>query len=288
MNPTCLAPNPEPRPPRAAPPASSCDCHAHVYPGHAVHPFADDRSYTPPPAPLDAYRYLHATLGLERAVIVQPSVHGTDNSVTLDAIAGYGAGARGVAVVDPAIADADLTALDAGGIRGVRFNILFRGGTSLDALADLAPRIAPMGWHIQLLIDVSRDLQDIASVLRDLPVPVVFDHMGHMDVGRGIDDPGFMTMLRLLEGDRFWVKLSGNYRISRQVPGFADAVPIARALVDANPSRCVWGSDWPHPALTEFMPNDGDLLDALDDYAPDPEAKRAVLVDNPATLYGFP
>ena len=287
MTETCLAPDPDPKPPRIAPPPGACDCHAHVYPGHALHPFAEDRSYTPPPAPLAAYQRMHATLGLERAVIVQPSVHGTDNQVTLDGIAGYGAGARGVAVVDPEVDDAELRRLDAGGIRGVRFNILFRGGTDLAALAPLARRIAEFGWHIQLLIDVSRDLIDIVSILRDLPVPVVFDHMGHMDVTRGLNEPGFVALQRLLEADRFWVKLSGNYRVSRQRPHFEEVVPFAQALIAANPAQSVWGTDWPHPALTEFMPNDGDLLDALDAYAPDGEQKAAILVDNPARLYGF-
>jgi predicted TIM-barrel fold metal-dependent hydrolase len=143
-----------------------------------------------------------------------------------------------------------------------------------------------MGWHLQLLLD-ARDLAELAPRLRRLPVPAVVDHMGHMNVAHGIDHPGFQTLIDLVREGVCWVKLSGNYRISAEGPPFPDVIPFARALIEAGPERMVWGTDWPHPALNDFMPNDGDLLDALDDYAPDQDLKRMILVDNPAQLYGF-
>ena len=144
-----------------------------------------------------------------------------------------------------------------------------------------------MGWHIQLLLN-ARDLVELAPRLRRLPVPVVVDHMGHMNVANGIDHPGFQTLIDLVRDGICWVKLSGNYRISADGPPYKDAIPFARALIEAGPERMVWGTDWPHPALNDFMPNDGDLLDALDDFAPEPDLKLAILVDNPAKLYDFP
>ena len=287
MTTPCLGPDPNPRPPRFRVPPGATDTHAHVIAAPEIYAYVPERSYTPPPAPVEAYRAMHRTLGIERAVIVQPSVHGTDNRVTVAAIRDYGAAARGVAVVAEGVADRELAWLDEGGIRGLRLNVLFGGGVGLGALEPLAERIADRGWHIQLLLDVSRDLVDLAPRIRRLAVPVVVDHMGYMNVAKGLDHPGFQTLLDLVGEGHAWVKLLGNYRVSAAGPRYQDAVPYARALIAAGPDRMVWGTDWPHPALTEYMPNDGDLMDALDDYAPDADLKRAILVDNPARLYGF-
>jgi 2-pyrone-4,6-dicarboxylate lactonase len=267
-------------------PAGACDCHAHVIGPPEKFPYVPERSYTPPTATLAAYQSLHRVLGIDRAVIVQPSVHGTDNRVTLEAIAAYGPKARGVAVVDESVDDRALARLNDGGIRGVRLNVLFGGGVGLHALEPLTGRIADMGWHVQLLLD-ARDLVELAPRLRKLRVPVVVDHMGHMNVAHGIDHPGFRMLVDLVRDGVCWIKLSGNYRISAEGPPYRDAIPFARALIEAGPQRMVWGTDWPHPALNDYMPNDGDLLDALDDYAPEADLKRAILVDNPARLYGF-
>jgi predicted TIM-barrel fold metal-dependent hydrolase len=282
----CLAPDPHPRPPKFAMPAHACDCHAHVLGPPDKYPYVPNRSYTPPTALLEDYRALHRVLGIERAVIVQPSVHGIDNAVTLDGIAGYGPNARGVAVVDSDVSERELQRLHDGGIRGVRLNLLFGGGVGLEALEPLAQRIAPMGWHVQLLLD-ARDLVALAPRLRKVSVPLVVDHMGHMKTGHGIEHPGFQALLGLVRDGVCWVKLSGNYRISSDGPPYRDAIAFARALIEAAPQHMVWGTDWPHPALKDFMPNDGDLLDAVDDYAPQAGLKQAILVDNPAALYGF-
>ncbi|MEL6236413.1 MAG: amidohydrolase family protein [Pseudomonadota bacterium] len=286
MTAPCLAPHAQASPPNTPLPSGACDCHAHVILPQAEHPFVADRSYTPPPAPLAAFKAMHATLGVERAVIVQPSVYGTDNSVTLAAIAGYGPDCRGIAVVDAECAVADLRALDAGGIRGLRINTLFAGGVGLDDLEPLAARIAGMGWHFQLLID-GPTLAELAPRLARLPVPVVIDHMGHVQTADGLNQPGFRALLRLVERYGAWVKLSGNYRMSQDAPGFADVIPFAQALIAAGPDRMVWGTDWPHPALSRFMPDDGALADALEQYVRSPAERHAILVENPARLYGF-
>jgi 2-pyrone-4,6-dicarboxylate lactonase len=282
----CLGPDPHPHPPKFAMPAHACDCHAHVLGPPEKYPYVAQRSYTPPTAALESYQALHRVLGIERAIIVQPSVHGTDNQVTLDGIAGYGPNARGIAVVEADVDDRELARLDAGGIRGVRLNLLFGGGVGLQALETLSGRIADMGWHVQLLLD-ARDLVELAPRLRRLPVAVVIDHMGHMNVAHGMDHPGFQALLDLVREGVCWVKLSGNYRICASGPHYADAIPFARALIEAAPAHMVWGTDWPHPALEDVMPNDGDLLDALAEYAPGADLRHAILVDNPARLYGF-
>ncbi|MEM9146020.1 MAG: amidohydrolase family protein [Pseudomonadota bacterium] len=282
----CLAPLATPTPPRVPLPAGAWDCHAHVILPEADHPFVTNRSYTPPPATLAAYKALHAALGIDRAVIVQPSVYGTDNTVTLAAIAGYGPGGRGIAVVDADCPDDELRRLDDGGIRGARINMLFAGGISLNDLEPLANRIAKFGWHFQLLID-GPTLADLEPRLSALPIPVVIDHMGHVQTRDGLEQPGFRALLRLLARGGCWVKLSGNYRMSEQRPQFADVVPFAKALIAENPERLVWGTDWPHPALSDFMPDDGALVDALDTYVASAEDRHRILVTNPRALYGL-
>ncbi len=267
-------------------PQGACDCHAHVIGPVETYPYVDERSYTPPAANLEAYHELHQVLGIQRAVIVQPSVHGTDNRVTLEAVASYDGPCRGVAVVDETISDAELRAMHECGVRGLRLNVLFGGGVGLQAMEPLAQRVADLGWHLQLLLDATH-MEELAPRIRALPVPVVVDHMGHMNVSRGLEAPGFQALVGLVQEGRCWIKLSGNYRLSSARPYYEDVIPFARRLIEAAPQHMIWGTDWPHPALNAFMPNDGDLLNALHDYAPEPELKRAILVENPTRLYDF-
>ena len=268
-------------------PSGACDCHAHVFGPKKVFPFISDRSYTPPEAPIAAYQEMHRKLGIARAVIVQPSVYGNDNGATLNAIKQYGDdNARGIAVVAKDVSEAELETLHRRGIRGVRFNLLFKGGAQLKDLEHIASKIAAFRWHIQLLMDVS-ELPLIVGRLRRLPTEFVFDHMGHMPTTCRTDNVGFKTLLDLIKEGRAWAKLSGNYRISSAGPSYKDAKVFAYALISASKTRIVWGSDWPHPGLYNEMPNDGALLNALDDYAPSAALKKAILVDNPAELYGF-
>jgi predicted TIM-barrel fold metal-dependent hydrolase len=286
--PACQAPDRNPRPPSFRPPPGAADTHAHVFGPADRYPYGADRSYTPPDSPLPEYMALLNTLGLERGVIVQPSVYGTDNRATLDALRSEPERLRAVAVAGADIADEDLGEMHRLGVRGLRFNLLFRGGVGFDSARRLAERIAPLGWHLQFLLDIS-ELDGFAGRLAELPVDSVIDHMGHMPAAKGIDHPAFRDLLALLREGRTWVKLSGAYRLSGQDrPPYDDVRPMARALIDARPDRLVWATDWPHPAVTRPMPNDGVLLDLLADWAPDAEMRRRILVENPAALYDFP
>jgi predicted TIM-barrel fold metal-dependent hydrolase len=273
-----------PRPSWRAPPGA-CDCHFHIFGPYDRFPLDAGRHYDPPAASVAAYARMAGALGIERMVIVQPSVYGTDNACSLDAAARFGLErARVVAVLDDAVADAGLRALHAQGVRGVRFNAVSGNGLPLDRMEALARRIAPLGWHLQVYAE-GRLLPDLAPRLAALPVEVVIDHMGGVRAAEGTAVPGFQALLRLLGTGRAWVKLSG-YRISAGPP-FADVAPFARALIAAAPERCVWGTDWPHPSLSDWMPEDGALFDLLGDWAPGETERRAILTDNPARLYGF-
>lgn len=281
-------PDPAPHAPAFQMPDGAWDTHFHVI--DTRYGFVEDRSYTPPDAPLDSLMALHATLGIQRGTFVQVSVHGTHNQAMLEALRAtphY----RGIAVVDDQVTDVELSFLHQSGVRGVRVNVLFGGGVGFRYMKFLAKKVARQGWHMQLLIDVS-DPDTPWDEIENMPCDLVVDHMGHWDLGQtvdgmdGIDNPGFQRLLKLVNDGKSWVKLSGAERISRQsTPPFDDVTPIARALIDAAPDRCVWGSDWPHVKLPVDMPNDGDLLDLLAAWAPDEEQRRKILVDNPARLY---
>jgi 2-pyrone-4,6-dicarboxylate lactonase len=267
-------------------PPGACDCHAHVIAPEDIQPFVPNRDYTPPPASLEDYEKLHKTLGIQRAVIVQPSFYGTDNTVTLQAIHDYAGPCRGVAVVDVDIEDAALKEMHRAGVRGIRFNLAFAGGVSLDILDRLAARIAPLNWHVQLLVSPETIVEN-EDRFRRLPAPVVIDHFGLIDAADGVDQPAVDAMRRLLAAGKAWNKLSGCYRVSVDRPLFKNVVPVAKALIAEAPERMVWGTDWPHPAMFEYMPDDGHLLNALFDYADGEEQLRRILVDNPTELYDF-
>lgn len=267
-------------------PKNSCDCHAHILGPSKIFPYIHNRSYTPPDASIESYKLLHRDLNFERAVIVQPSVYGTDNRVTIEAVKQYGSNARGVVVINNSISDAELEKMHQCGIRGVRLNLLFKGGTTVEDIRSLADRLQSLKWHIQILMDVS-SIEEISPLIESSKIPLVFDHMGHMNTQQGLEHSGFETLIRLLKDRRAWVKLSGNYRVSAAGFPYHDVIPFAQRLIEAAPTQALWGSDWPHPGLKKSMPNDGDLLNDLDSFAPDETQKKAILVENPETLYGF-
>ena len=288
--PFCAAPDPAPHAPRFAMPARACDTHAHVFGPAAAYPYQANRGYTPPDALDTAYQALHRTLGVARGVLTQPSVYGIDNRRMLDAVARQPDRLRAVAAVDGTVTDAELRRLNAAGVRGIRVNLVDKGGMpfdSFDGVARMADRIAELGWHLELLVHV-HDYPDFARVMRALPVDIVVGHLGYMRTSEGLDHPGFRGFLDLVGEGRCWVKLTAPYRISTQ-PGvpYADVAPFARRLVETRPDRMLWGSDWPHVASKHEMPNDGDLLDLLGDWVPDAATRARILVDNPAALYGF-
>jgi 2-pyrone-4,6-dicarboxylate lactonase len=274
-------PDADPRSPRRFRlPAGSVDTHAHVI-GDV---YIDERSYTPRPAPEAAYlRMLDAT-GMDHGVLVQVSVHGTDNALMLQALRSSRQRLRGVAVVPPDVADAALQALQDAGVVGLRLNTTTGGGVGVTQLDRYAALCAELGWHLQFLVE-PHQLPALVGRATALKVPVVFDHMGYVRPGPGMDEAR-EALLRLVR-DGAWVKLSGGFRISHTGPPYADTGPFARALAQAAPDRCLWGSDWPHVHFRGLMPNTGDLLDLLADWVPDPEARVAILVDNPHRLYGF-
>ena len=288
--PYCAAPDPMSRAPHFTLPPLSCDTHAHICGPAPLFPYSAARIYTPPDALLPVYRQLLGTLGVQRAVLVQPSIYGSDNRALLAALATDPQHLRGVAVIDADTPQAELEHMHALGVRGVRCNIVDvkegKGRLPMDELRALAQRIQPLGWHLEFLMHVD-EFPDLDVLLADFPVDVVFGHLGYMKAGQSVDAPGFRALLRLLRGGRAWVKLTGPYRISGAPLPYADVTPFLHALLNAAPERIVWGTDWPHVMVKGVMPNDGDLCDLLEQWVSDPLLRQQVLVSNPAQLYGF-
>jgi len=230
------------------------------------------------------------TIGCGRAVLVQPSVYGTDNGAMVHALRSGVFAFRGIAVVDADVSDRELQDLHDAGVRGVRINIASdTEGLSLADAPKLAPRLKALGWHLQFFMDLKK-LPDAEEKLGRLGIDLVIDHFGRVRADDGLDAAPFQTMLRLMKRPNVWAKIMGPYFVSSRAPGYVDVAPFARAVVAAAPDRVVWGSDWPHPAtgrLNVPMPNDGDLADLLLEWVPDEVQRRKVLVDNPARLYGF-
>ncbi|MBR0655929.1 amidohydrolase family protein [Plastoroseomonas arctica] len=284
-------------------PPGACDCHTHVFGPAARFAFAPRRLYTPDDALVEDLFAHQLALGLERVVIVQPSPYGTDNAATLWGMRALGPQrARGVAVIGPETSDASLAAMDAAGIRGVRLNLQTAGENDPVAaramLAATAARVGPLGWHIQVFTNLAM-IEALSADIASLGLPVVIDHMGAARAELGLGQPGFAAMLALVGAGHAYVKLSAPHRIST-LPGYPDAATITRALIAANPARMLWGSDWPHPGgsargqtdlatIEPFRPeDDGAGLSRLASWVErDAALLRAILVDNPARLYGF-
>ena len=254
----CAPPLPVTAQPKHALPTGACDCHFHIFDGPSVQ--VTNRSYTAPPASLAAYRQVQETLGVQRSVIVQPSVYGADNRTTVE-VCKSDPHMRAVVVVDEHVSDQELRGFAEVGVVGCRVNMLFSSGVNSGTLEQLARRIADFDWHIQILADISQ-LEGLKDVAARLPVPVMFDHMGHMPADFGVSHPAFQQFLRLLADGRIWVKLSGAYRVTtRQGRIYDDVGDIVSALVSANPDQLVWGSDWPHPQIPVPMPDDTDYAE---------------------------
>ncbi len=285
--PWCAGPDRATRSPSFKMPAGACDTHAHVFGPSAVYPFSPERSYTPEDCPVEQYQALLATLGIDRAVLVQGGPHGTDNRVTLDAIAHLGERARGVAVIRPGLAPSVLADMHAGGIRGCRLSTVVRGGAGFEHLEALAQETAPLGWHVMLHLKDSAELVALEPRLTAIKFPFVMDHLGHVTGADGVGSAGFQVLMRLLDTDRCWIKFASLYRSSSMPYPHEDMLPMIRQVVGARPDRVIWGSNWPHPIHQGTMPNDGDLVDLLPLWLPDARLQHQVLVANPAHLYGF-
>jgi 2-pyrone-4,6-dicarboxylate lactonase len=280
--------DPEPSRPTFTLPAGSVDAHCHVFGPGDVFPYADERKYTPCDAGKDQLFALRDFLGVERNVIVQATCHGSDNRAMLDALAGANGRARGVATLRPDVSVSELSELHDAGVRGVRFNYVRR---LVDPEPDsyyhrIVEKVAPFGWHVVIYFEAA-DLVERRSFFTSIETDVVVDHMGRPDVTLPVDGPAFAAFLTLMdEHENFWCKVTCPERLSvAGPPGFVDVVPFARRVVERFPTRVFWGTDWPHPNLHDYMPDDGVIVDFIPGIAPTPELQRKLLVDNPMRLY---
>jgi predicted TIM-barrel fold metal-dependent hydrolase len=271
--------------PRFKLPPGATDAHCHVFGPGAVFPYAPNRRYTPEDAPKEMLCALHDHLGVARAVIVQASCHGTDNAAMMDCLASDPQRYRGVAIVDDGFSEADFDALHDGGVRGVRFNFVkhLGGAPDIDVFNRVIDRIKGRGWHVVLHVDAP-DIVPLSDMMQKLPLPFVIDHMGRVPAKDGVDQPPLRALLELSRLENCWIKVCGSERIS--MPPYAAAVPIARALVAASPTRVLWGTDFPHPNATHEA-DEADLVDLVPQFTADAVVQRRLLVDNPARLYDF-
>jgi predicted TIM-barrel fold metal-dependent hydrolase len=281
-------------------PDGACDCHTHVFGDPRQFAFAANRTYTPEPASVTEMRALHRALHTTRVVIVQPSVYGTDNACTLDAIRQLGSGARGIAVIDEHTPDTALETLDRAGIRGIRINLATVGQTDPDLgrrrFKAAVAQIGKRRWHIQMYTQLSV-IEAMRREIAASPVPVVFDHFGGAQASEGPSQRGFDVLLDLVRTGRAYVKVSAPYRGSTAAPDFADMGPLAKALVASNVQRVLWGTDWPHPdttpgrAATEISPlrqiDDGRVFNQFAAWVPSSKDRQTILVENAKRLYGF-
>lgn len=284
-----LPPDPNLRVPKRALPRGTVDCHAHIFDRFERYPLATGRKYMPPLCSREAWMALHQSLGVERGVQVHGSPYGFDNSITLDFLAEHPGRFAGVAAISPDIGEDQLKRLAAGGFCAARLMDQFATGATTKDLEAIVRRVAPYGWHIEINIADANDWVGLEARLRDCPAPLVFDHLGRPRGGEGLDAPGFKVIRRLLtERDDCWAKISSFYRLSDSgPPHYADMRPFVQALLADRPDRCVWGSNWPHPGLTRFMPNDAELLDLLESWLPNDAVREPLFAGNAAKLYRF-
>jgi 2-pyrone-4,6-dicarboxylate lactonase len=283
-----------PSTPRFTLPQGTVDAHCHVFGPVVEFPFAPERKYTPCDASKEQLFALRDHLGVSRNVIVQATCHGADNSAMVDAVQAAGGRARGIATLRPDVGEAELLRLHEAGVRGVRFNFLKRlvNSSPKEELGAIARKIAPLGWHIVIYFE-GQDLEELERFFASLPAPLVVDHMGRPDVSKPIDGPEFVRFLRFAERNEVWVKvscperltLSGRPALDGEHEPYADVVPFARRVVEEFPDAVLWGTDWPHPNLTDHMPDDGLLVDFIPHFAVTAEQQHKLLVANPMRLY---
>jgi len=280
-------------------PAGACDCHTHIHGDLERFPFFPGRVYTPEMALPEEMAKLHKALHIQRVVIVTPSVYGADNSATLWGMKARGNDARGVAVINDKTPESELDTLGQAGIRGIRLNLKTIGikdpTVAVQMFQAVAERMQKRNWHIQLNITMEM-MTAIKAQLTASPVPLVFDHFAGAEPEKGVDQPGFADILDLVQAGKAYVKISVTEGPRHDYTGF---IPLAKALIAANPDRILWGTNWPHPNSmppagrkpTEVTPlwqvDDGLVLNLLPTWAPDPAIRKKILVDNPAQLYGF-
>jgi 2-pyrone-4,6-dicarboxylate lactonase len=283
-------PNPHTRTPKLIAPPGACDTHLHVYGPSETYPLTPERNYDPDPhSTLDDYVKVHRALGLERAVIVTGSANGTNNRITLDALQRMRGSFKGLALLDPAITDGELSKLKEGGFSGFRVKANGKGGLSFEETRRMIARTVGFGWHIKFMSQSMAEVIEAVPFLHSLKVPYVFDHVAHAEPHQNKNDREFGELSAILRNDQHsWVNLYSFYQLSEVgPPNYADMIDIVREIIDAAPHRVIWGSNWPHAGIAVPMPNDGDLLDFLLAAAPDENVRNQLLADNPAALYGW-
>ncbi len=279
--------HPNPSKPKFKVPEGAIDAHCHVFGPAERFPYHPKRKYTPCDAPKESLFDLRDYLGFKRNVIVQASCHGTDNAALIDALETAGTLARGVAVVDPAITEEELQAMDKAGVRAVRFNFVKRlvDSTPREVFISIANKIRPLGWHIVVYFE-PQDLEGLIPFLNELDITIVIDHMGRPDVTEGVDSEGFQRLISFMDNNKkVWVKVSCPERLTQTAPDYSDVVPFAKALVDRFPTRVLWGTDWPHPNMKSHVPDDGKLVDVIPMIATDSDKQQQLLITNPLNLY---
>jgi D-galactarolactone isomerase len=267
-------------------PPNTCDTHSHIYGPQDIYPHVEGRETRF--APLEAYRAMLERTGVSRSIIVQPALYGYDNRCTLAAIAALGQDCvRGIAVISPDVTKDELKHLHDGGIRGIRIS---NSGDELkpETARDIARVIEPFGWILQIQDSRARWIEDAVPSLSNLPVPLIFDHIGRTPPGDGVDSAEFKALLKLVETGNVWVKISGDYYSSQSAPPrFEDAVERIKVLVNARPDRMLWGLNWPFPGYPGPGADSADFLDNMLEWIPDETTRNMILADNPGKLYGF-
>jgi len=288
MTVTCPGPDLNPRQPRLRAPAGTTDSHFHIFGPTSRYPFVVDREYTPPDCLPSDWGHLAKTLGVQRAVLIQPSVYGEDNRCMIDSAFQLGVPTRMIVVLPFSTTDKELQQLHDAGARGIRFILAHIGGLPLSDIERFANRIEDMGWHLQFLLRPEH-LVELESRLARLPTDFVVDHIGFVSAaGGGLEQPGFQALLRLFRGGHCWAKLTAGYRLSTQAPPYHNMAPFVQALVKEHSDRLIWGTDWPHVMIKgNQVPNTTDVFDTLLDWVPDEKVRNQVLVDNPQKLFSF-
>ena len=282
-------PEPNPRKPRISVPPGACDTLIHIFGPVDMYPLKPTRIYEPHIVGLAEMRRTHDAIGIERAVLVTPTVYGTDNRCMVASVREGKGRYRGVAVIDDETTDAELEAMHEAGVRGARCNFVkfLKMTPDPELVRRTCKRIAPLGWHVVLHVE-AEDLLEYETLFRAVEINAVIDHMAHLDLTQDLGRRALTLICELLQQRNWWIKLSNGDRNSEQGPPYADTIPLGQALAEAAPERALWGTDWPHVLYKKpKMVNDGDLIDLLADYVPDEAARNAILVDNPQALYGF-
>ena len=285
--PSCMPPDNDTKTPLFKAPPRSCDAHCHVFGPHDIFPYAESAKYWPPDADKHALKRMHEKLGIERAVLVQASCHGTDNRAMIDAIKSSNGAYRGVCIANESFSENDFQDLHDGGVRGVRFNFVkhLGGAPDLDKMKIVLDRVKPLDWHLVIHVN-AEDILQYQTFFDQIQMEIVVDHMGRVPTSEGVGQQAYKVLCEFMQRDNWWVKVCGSERIAI-APPFYDAVPYAQGLVEIAPDRIIWGTDYPHPNIKKHMPNDADLLDLVPLIARDADLQKKILVDNPARLYGF-